>query len=138
MKWKACVTFHSSFPDDSEWDESGMNIVTAGGHSIAAAITAALDVAGCECDQIGPVDYYGWVFDISYGRAVVYCVIQSLAQEENKWLLLLESKRFLADFFLMRDNQADVKRIQQSFEMVLAQDSRIFDVVWKIGVWDFV
>lgn len=80
------VTFESSLPDDTAWDEQG-NPVMPGGRSLLESICAQLAGKGWQCGEIRQHSFYGWSTEIT-----TISGMQLIIQRPDSWLLIVTRK----------------------------------------------
>lgn len=120
------VSFSADFPDDSEWDEQGTEIVP-GGRAITHTIKTQLQEQGISCSDIEQHSTYGWAFDAVLDDSKIWLL---LAAAEGGWLVQLVPRQSVIRRLLGRPETSGFQTIQRNLHDILTEDKRVFGIKW--------
>lgn len=126
MAKRDVVSFSAAFPDDSQWDEQGTEVVP-GGQAIARAIRLQLCEQRISCSEIEQHCTYGWAFDAARENAKTWVL---LAAAEGGWLIQLVPRRSLKSRPFGLAEPAVFETIQRTLHEILLGDKRFSGILW--------
>lgn len=119
------VTFESTFPDDTDWDEKDAP-VTPGGRGIFDALHAGVASAGWPVGPITQHSFYGWSFFVGLGPPRMHVLLQY----PGPWLLIVTRQpSFLKRLSGTLDHRAD-PALLQGIHKILSGDGHFSKIRW--------
>lgn len=120
------VSFSADFPDDSQWDEDGTEIVV-GGRRIAETIRRKLEQQGICCLDVSQHEAFGWGFDTIVDENRVWIL---LTASSEGWLFQLIQRTSLLRRLLGLSKKGAFERLQTKLREILTADKRFSQVSW--------
>lgn len=119
------VEFTALFPDDDKWDDAG-NLLTPGGHAIMMWLLRTLQASGFECGEVTQKSFYGWQFQVHFGKTISQFVIQT----GSTWLLTCDPVTPLWRRLFGCTDVTLQNKVLSAVDFVLKNDPRISNVRW--------
>lgn len=120
------ATFSAEFPDDSQWDDQGTEIVP-GGRTIAQTIRERLLEQGVSCSDLDQHSFYGWTFDVSVS-AIKWCLIITTAAEG--WMIQFEQEKSLLSRVFGNSDSDTFTQLLPIVHHILTSDTRFSNILW--------
>lgn len=118
-KRRPWAVFTTDLPDDQVDNETGTEIVTAGGRNVAAAIGQILRDLGCEVEEPQDAGDHGWDFSARGHGRELWCQISSL---HPTIFMLFEDRRARG---------APIGRgLSEALSDAMRRDGRFRDLLW--------
>jgi hypothetical protein len=119
------VSFESDLPDDGEWDD-GENPVSPPGLAIANLLRGSLKSESIEVGEPENHEGFGWEFDCSVGRSVVWVLIQAA----NPWLIIVGLVPWVLNPLRGWSGAESLQQVCRTIDKSLKGSSRFREVRW--------